>query len=120
MRPRARAVHADRPDHRDDGQRARDRERADHLADGKYYSFFLSGPYNTATKKSDFFILEDAAPGALDYAFAYVRFVNAISNSSPMTLYAKNTTRAPSSRWVARSRTRAPERSPRSRSGHTT
>ena len=63
------------------------------LADGKYYSFFLSGPYNTATKKSDFFILEDAAPPAqVDYAFAYVRFVNAISNSVPMTLYAKNTT----------------------------
>jgi hypothetical protein len=63
------------------------------LADGKYYSFFLSGPYNTATKKSDFFMLEDAAPPAqLDYAVAYVRFVNAISNSSPMTLYVKSTT----------------------------
>jgi hypothetical protein len=63
------------------------------LADGKYYSFFLSGPYNTTTKKSDFFILEDAAPPAqLDYTVAYVRFVNAISNSSPMTLYAKSTT----------------------------
>ena len=63
------------------------------LTDGKYYSFYLSGPYNTATKRSDFFILEDAAPPApLDYAVAYVRFVNAISNSSPMTLYAKNTT----------------------------
>ena len=63
------------------------------LADGKYYSFFLSGPYNTTTKKSDFFILEDpAAPSPLDYTMGYVRFVNAISNSSPMTLYAKNTT----------------------------
>jgi len=63
------------------------------LADGKYYSFYLSGLYNTATKKSDFFILEDASPPAqLDYTVAYVRFVNAISNSSPMTLYAKNTT----------------------------
>jgi hypothetical protein len=63
------------------------------LADGKYYSFYLSGLYNTVTKRSEFFILEDAAPPAqLDYAVAYVRFVNAISNSSPMTLYAKNTT----------------------------
>ena len=62
------------------------------LADGKYYSFYLSGPYNTTTKRSDFFLLEDAAPPPLDYKFAYVRFVNAISNSSPMTLYAKSTT----------------------------
>jgi hypothetical protein len=63
------------------------------IADGKYYSFYLSGPYNTTTKKSDFFILEDAAPPQpLNYTVAYVRFVNAISNSSPMTLYAKNTT----------------------------
>jgi hypothetical protein len=63
------------------------------LADGKYYSFFLSGPYNTTTKKSDFFMLEDPAPPSpLDYTMGYVRFVNAISNSSPMTLYAKNTT----------------------------
>ena len=63
------------------------------IADGKYYSFYLSGPYNTTTKKSDFFILEDAAPPAqIDYQMAYVRFVNAISNSSPMTLYAKNRT----------------------------
>jgi hypothetical protein len=62
------------------------------LADGKYYSFYLSGPYNTTTKKSDFFILEDPAPATIDYTMGYVRFVNAISNSSPMTLYAKNTT----------------------------
>jgi hypothetical protein len=63
------------------------------IADGKYYSFFLSGPYNATTKRSDFFVLEDAAPPAeLDYTVAYVRFVNAISNSSPMTLYAKSTT----------------------------
>ena len=63
------------------------------IADGKYYSFYLSGPYNSTTKKSDFFNLEDAAPPQpLDYRVAYVRFVNAISNASPMTLYAKNTT----------------------------
>ena len=62
------------------------------LGDGKYYSFYLSGPYDAAMKRSDFFILEDAAPPQIDYTVASVRFVNAISNSSPMTLYAKSTT----------------------------
>ena len=65
------------------------------LADGKLYSFYLSGPYNTTTKTIDGFLVEDALPNAngvvADYAGAYVRFVNAISNSSPMTLYAKST-----------------------------
>ena len=62
------------------------------FADGKYYSFYLSGPYNAATKKSDFFFLEDPAQPPVDNQLAHVRFVNAISNSSPMTLYVKNRT----------------------------
>jgi hypothetical protein len=62
------------------------------LADGKNYSVYLSGFYNTAAKTVDGFIVEDAYPAAFDYTVAYVRFVNAISNSNPMTLYAKNQT----------------------------
>jgi hypothetical protein len=62
------------------------------LADGKYYSFYTSGFYSTATKQAEGFLVEDPFPATIDYTVAYVRFVNAISNSSPMTLYAKNNT----------------------------
>jgi hypothetical protein len=62
------------------------------LADGKFYSLYLSGPYNAATKSTDAFIIEDAMP-AFDYANANVRFVNAIANTpNPMVLWAKSTT----------------------------
>ena len=62
------------------------------LADGKFYSLYLSGPYNTTTKSADAFILEDAMP-AFDYVKANVRFVNAIANApNPMVLWAKSTT----------------------------
>jgi hypothetical protein len=60
------------------------------IADGKYYSFYLSGTYNTATKSSDSFIVEDPLP-ALDFSVAYVRFVNAVSNSQPMVLNVTDT-----------------------------
>ena len=60
------------------------------LADGKGYSYYLSGPYNAATKQSDAFIVEDAVP-PIDYSQTFVRFVNAIYNANPLTLYAKNT-----------------------------
>lgn len=59
---------------------------------GKYYSFYQSGLYNTTTKKADAFVVEDPLPAGFDYTTAYVRFVNAIYNANPMTLYAKNTT----------------------------
>lgn len=62
------------------------------IADGKYYSFYMSGLYDAVAKTSDGFVVEDPLPAAFDYSVAYVRFVNAISNASPMTLYAKNTT----------------------------
>ena len=55
---------------------------------GKKYSYYLSGFYNTAAKTIDSFIVEDPFIAQFDYSVAYVRFVNAISNSSPMTLYA--------------------------------
>ena len=61
------------------------------LENGKFYSFFMSGFYNTTTKTVEGFVIEDPVPANFDFAQAYVRFVNAISNSSPMTLYLKNT-----------------------------
>lgn len=61
------------------------------IADGKYYSFYVSGVYNTAAKTVEAFVVEDPIPAAFDYTQAYVRFVNAISNATPMTLYAKST-----------------------------
>lgn len=62
------------------------------LESGKYYTFYLSGIYDATGKKSDSFLVEDPFIPNFDYTQTYVRFVNAISNSSPMTLYAKNTT----------------------------
>lgn len=55
------------------------------LADGKFYSYFVSGAYSTAAKNAEAFIVEDPIP-ALDYNVAFVRFVNAIANSQPMVL----------------------------------
>jgi hypothetical protein len=62
------------------------------LDNGKYYSFYQSGFYNTTTKTVEAFVVEDPLPPTIDFSVASVRFVNAISNANPMTLYAKNTT----------------------------
>jgi len=62
------------------------------LADGKYYSFYMSGFYDATAKTVDGFVVEDPLVAPTDYSVAYVRFVNAIANANPMTLYAKNTT----------------------------
>jgi hypothetical protein len=62
------------------------------LVDGKAYSFYISGIYNTATKTAEAFLVEDPFVDTLDYTVAYVRFVNAIPNANPMTLYARNPT----------------------------
>jgi hypothetical protein len=62
------------------------------LEDGKNYSLYLSGFYNTTTKQTEGFVVEDDFAGAIDYTQAYVRFVNASPNSQAMTLYARNTT----------------------------
>jgi hypothetical protein len=64
------------------------------LESGKAYSFYVSGIYNTATKSAESFVVEDNFPAAIDYSVAYVRFVNAISNANPMTLYGTNTSPA--------------------------
>ena len=61
------------------------------VATGKYYSFYLSGIYDPATKKADSFIVEDVMPPQ-DFNVAYVRFVNASSTTQPLILYAKNKT----------------------------
>jgi len=62
------------------------------IADGKAYSFYMSGFYNTTSKSVEGFVVEDPVPATFDYAAAQVRFVNAISNSNAMTLYARNPT----------------------------
>lgn len=62
------------------------------IADGKSYSFYMSGLYNTTAKSVEGFVVEDPFVATIDYSVAYVRFVHAISNANPMTLYAKNTT----------------------------
>jgi Domain of unknown function (DUF4397) len=64
------------------------------LETGKAYSFYMSGIYNTTTKSVEGFVVEDPLGTSLDFSQTYVRFVNAISNSQPMTLFAKNTTTA--------------------------
>lgn len=64
------------------------------LADGKSYSFYLSGIYNTTTKQADAFVLEDAYPTTVSFDSTYIRFVNAIANAAPLTLYVRNTTSA--------------------------
>lgn len=60
------------------------------LAEGKYYSFYTSGFYDATAKTMDAFIVEDPFPADIDFTKSYVRFVNASSNSNPVTLYAKN------------------------------
>lgn len=61
------------------------------LADGGSYSFYLSGSYDATAKNVDAFIVEDPLAASWDYAAASVRFVNALYNAKPMTLYLKNT-----------------------------
>lgn len=61
------------------------------LADGKYYSYYESGFYSSATKTIDAFILEDVLPTTIDYTKADIRFVNAISNgTAPLVLSLTN------------------------------
>jgi Domain of unknown function (DUF4397) len=61
------------------------------LADGKSYSYYISGIYSTTAKTAEGFVVEDPLPAAIDFTQASVRFVNAISNSQPMVLYVRNT-----------------------------
>lgn len=61
------------------------------LALDKAYSFYQSGFYDAVAKTVDAFIVEDDFPPEFDYSVAYVRFVHAIANANPLTLYAVNT-----------------------------
>jgi hypothetical protein len=61
------------------------------IEDGKYYSYFMSGFYAAVAKTVDAFVVEDPVVPPTDFTVATVRFVHAISNANPMTLYAKNT-----------------------------
>jgi len=61
------------------------------IADGKFYSYYMCGFYNTTAKTSDAFVLEDTYPVEIDWSVALVRFVHTIPNASPLTLYATNT-----------------------------
>ena len=58
------------------------------IESGKFYSYYQSGFYNTTTKTTDAFVVEDDLPTTIDWTTVLVRFVNAIGNSQPMTLYA--------------------------------
>jgi hypothetical protein len=61
------------------------------LEDNKYYSYYLSGPYDATAKRVDAFIVEDPFITERDFSVANVRFVHAMYNASPMTLYARHT-----------------------------
>jgi hypothetical protein len=61
------------------------------LVDGKFYSFYMSGNYNTTSKTTEAFVVEDLVPALPSPTLAYVRFVNASANAAPMTLLAKST-----------------------------
>jgi Domain of unknown function (DUF4397) len=61
------------------------------IESGKHYSIYMAGFYNSTAKTVETFMIEDPIPAQIDYTVTNVRFVNTIGNSSPMTLYAKNT-----------------------------
>ena len=61
------------------------------IEDGKSYSYYMSGLYNTTTKTSDAFVVEDPLVLPPNFGTATVRLVHAISNANPMTLYARDT-----------------------------
>lgn len=63
------------------------------LEAGKFYTFVMSGIYNTTAQTAEAFVVEDPIPTTLDYSVATVRLVNAVSNATgPLNLIAINTT----------------------------
>jgi hypothetical protein len=62
------------------------------LAEGKFYSVYLSGAYDATAKSVEGFLLEDPVPPQFDFSTAQVRFVNAIANAPTMSLSLRNTT----------------------------
>jgi hypothetical protein len=61
------------------------------IDEGKRYSFYLAGTYNAVARTQDAFVIEDVLPATIDPGQAYVRFVHAIANANPMTLFGTNT-----------------------------
>lgn len=62
------------------------------LANGRFYSYFQSGIYDTTTKTAEAFVIEDVLPATIRSDSAYVRFVHAVSNGATLTLYAQRDT----------------------------
>lgn len=65
------------------------------LEAGKRYSVYQSGFYNTTTKTTEAFIVEDPfeiPTNVTQFSVATVRLVHAIPNANPMLLFAKATT----------------------------
>lgn len=60
------------------------------ITDSKHYSYYQTGVYSATTKTADAFVVEDDIPAITDYSVAYVRLVNAMPGSSPMTLIGTN------------------------------
>ena len=59
------------------------------LAEGKFYSYFVSGIYNSTAKTTDAFLVEDALPTSFDYTKSYLRVVNASVNAPTISATAK-------------------------------
>ncbi len=55
------------------------------VENGKSYSLYTCGLYDSSTKKTDVFIIDDASP-LIDNSAAYVRFVNSSYNTNPINL----------------------------------
>ena len=64
------------------------------IENGKAYSFYMTGFYNTVAKTSDGFLVEDTFVPTIDFTVAYVRLVHGLANANPMQLIATSTTLA--------------------------
>ena len=62
------------------------------VADGKAYSFYISGIYTTTAKQPDAFAIDDNFPTDPSPDSTYIRFVHAIPNAGPLTLSITNPT----------------------------
>lgn len=60
------------------------------IADGKAYSFYMSGFYDATAKRVDAFVVEDNFPVQIQWDKTCIRYVNAIGNSQPMRLVISN------------------------------
>jgi hypothetical protein len=60
------------------------------IEQGKSYSYYMSGFYNTGAKTSDGFIVEDDYDAEIDFTVAYVRFVHGSPNAAPLQLFARD------------------------------